>query len=91
MLSWDSLRASSKAGSHMRIFTVVFLSITTATIALGAEDRARKVNQLFAISYQPTKKRDQETSRNPFGSRSLAKSRLSRHRWLVESTSPNHT
>lgn len=33
----------------MRIFTIVFLSITTATIALGAEDRARKVNQLFAI------------------------------------------
>src|SRR5437773_3136600 len=37
----------------MRTFIVVFLSIATATAALGADDRALEVNQLFAMFDKP--------------------------------------
>src|SRR2546427_248506 len=38
----------------MRIFVVAFLSIATATAALGADDRALEVNQLFSMFDKPT-------------------------------------
>lgn len=37
----------------MRTFIVAFLSIATATAALGADDRAPEVNQLFAMFDKP--------------------------------------
>ena len=37
----------------MRIFIVLVLSITTATAPLGADDREREVNQLFAMFDRP--------------------------------------
>lgn len=37
----------------MRTFIVLFLSITTATATLGADDRAREVDQLFAMFDKP--------------------------------------
>jgi CubicO group peptidase (beta-lactamase class C family) len=37
----------------MRTFIVLFLSMTTATATLGADDRAREVNQLFAMFDKP--------------------------------------
>ena len=37
----------------MRIFMVLFLSITSATALLGADDRAREVSDLFTMFNQP--------------------------------------
>jgi CubicO group peptidase (beta-lactamase class C family) len=37
----------------MRIFIVLFLSITSATALLGADDRTREVSELFAMFNQP--------------------------------------
>ena len=37
----------------MRIFIILFLTITSATALLGADDRTREVSELFAVFNQP--------------------------------------